>query len=129
MNPIVRYLTGSLVYAAVYYLVGRILWSEPGSAVPAILRALTWGLVIQALFMRAELLKKKGKQPYAPMFYFVAAVAFLCVAAFCWFGSSTRPRGVELLVPLIAIGLAVLMAYGGVQAAQRSRGRGVQPEV
>ena len=125
MNRKGRYLFEALVYAAVYYVIGRIFWPSQHSPVAAIPSALAWGLIVRALATRREYLESQGKEPYRPIFYFGTGLVGLGLCVASWLSSTPRPTGLELFGLLAGIAVCAWVLAHGFTVARRSRAEGV----
>jgi hypothetical protein len=125
MDPLSRFLIGSLFNAALYYVLGRVLWPSEHSVLGAVAPALLWGLLMRALTTRRERLKGDGKEPYPLRVYALAGLLGLGLCFACWRTFAPHPTGAESFGLLGGIALSLYAIGCAFTLARRRRARAV----
>ena len=121
------FLLGWLTYATAYLVIGLVLWPNHHSSLPAVVQALVWGLIMQALLTRRERLKALGREPYAPAFYIGTGLAGVGLWGWRWRSVPPFPTGVELFVMLGGFALCLWILGHGLSVARHRRAQRVGP--
>ncbi len=105
-----------------YYAVSRALWPGDRTPAAAILPAVLWGVIMEVLVMRRELLKNQPEPPCRPTIYLFPAIAGLSACVAYWAGTTLDPAQARLYSRL---GLGLYLLAGAVTIARRRRARTV----
>ena len=95
MDPVSRFLIGSLFNAALYYLLGRVLWPSMQYAVGAIPFALVWGLGFQGFPLAESSSRAGGRSRTHSRFYVMAGLLGLGLCFACWRTFSPHPTAAD----------------------------------
>lgn len=124
MKPIGRYLVGAFAAAALYYAISRVLWTSDRSPVAAILPAVAFGLIVEALYTQRVRSTNHRAEPYPPTFYSLAGLSGLAASFAFRAGVTPGPTGLELFGLLGGIALSLyLLGCGFTMAWRRSAQR------
>jgi hypothetical protein len=125
VNPVVRFLVGAFVNAAIYYAVNRLFWPGDRSEMATIPPAVISGLVAQALSFRRERIKSNGKDPYAPRYYFVAGLITLAVCVAFWVRVSPSLGNYRMVAMISGLIFSLYLFGYGAMLQQNTSAEGV----